>query len=260
MKNKVFVITDERCGGTELGTLFKIIGYNIIDDPQTLKQDRDSKINNKEFVLNNIEYFFEKYDYVKICMVSYTEEEYVRILKKVVDLDINCKIIFLWRRNYLERGLSKAIAIETGVWSKKDKQTHKQTHNFKIDRIKLKNIINENKKKIMFMDSYLKSNNIRHYPLLYENIYNKDYDGSERVNVFYKILKYVDPDIENSINIKNRSLLIETLCPCKKVNDISTYKRIININELLKEFSSIDNGIIKLSNNKINLIKKHNLK
>lgn len=254
MKNKIFVITDERCGGTEIGNLFSMIGYKVIDDPQTIKKGMDPSIYNKDNVLNNINYFFTVYDYVKICMVSYTEEEYIKILKDVINL--NCKILFLWRRNHLERGLSKSIAIETGVWTKKDyNRIYKGV--FRIDMERLRNLIDENKRKVTYVFSYLKNNDVNYFPVLYENIYNKELNGDQRLVIFYKILDYVDPIIVDNISVQQYSKLVERLCPCKKVNDLATYSRISNINEIIKEFSNNENGIITFNKNVVHKVHKH---
>lgn len=231
MKDRIFVITDERCGGTELGNLFAILKYRVIDDPQTTKEDRNPLIFNKQFVLDNLSFFYKDYDYVKICMISYTEEEYIKIVKQAVEL--NCKIIFLWRGNLLERALSRAIALETGVWTKKD-YNKKYNSYFKLNIGSLQESILDNKKKLQSVENYLKTNSIKYYPLMYENIYNKDLNSHERLDRFYKLLEYIEPDILTT-DIKDREIhkkLITSLSPNNKVNDQNSYKRIINIREI----------------------------
>lgn len=232
--NKVFVITDERCGGTQLGKIFEELGYRIIDDPQTRIMDR-------EYVLNNIVDIYKEYDYLKICLVSYSIDEYCFILEQVNN--IGCKVIFLWRRNYLERALSKCIAEETGVWFK-DQINHKYGNYFRLDIARLRYNLYDNKKKIEYFVEYLKNNGIEHYPVMYENIYNLELCAFKRYKQLLKLLIYVNSDFEQvGIDIKRR--IIDLLSNENKLNCKHTYQRITNIKKICEEFSCFENGMLK---------------
>ena len=242
IKNKIFVITDERCGGTQLGNLFSVLGYKVIDDPQTCKDSRNPNVCNKEFVLNNIPYFFKRFDYIKICMVSFSLPEYFKIVRQAAG--IGCKFIFLWRSNYLERALSRAIAQETGIWNIYQ-HNEKYNGNFKLNSKNIREYLEENKKKVSDMHNFLRNNRIKYYPLLYENLYNAKLDGEERSDCFYRIIDYIQPEMLDLI-VKNQHLkIVKNLSPNYKVNTYLTYRRITNIKDIVLEFSNAENGVIK---------------
>lgn len=238
---RVFVITDERCGGTQLGNIFEKIGYSVMDDPQTEKPGRDISVHNKQFVLNNLNYLYKKYNYVKICAVSYTVEEYITIIGQAVDL--GCKIVFLWRQNYLERALSKAIAERTGVWHTKDKKKLLSSF-YEISIPKLELIIRENKHKINQIKGFLDNNMVWYYPIMYEGLYK----GStvNRYKILVNLLRFIDPHLEDSIDESIEQSIKTCLDPSNRLNSIETYKKIMNIRKVVQKLSCRDNGFIRI--------------
>jgi hypothetical protein len=244
--NKIFVIADERCGGTQLHNMFKIAGYVSIDDPQTYikdKKGRDIKINNKEFVLNNFDYFANNYNYIKICMSSFTLEEYQKIILMAKAKDY--KFIFLWRKNYLERALSKAIAVKTNVWSQFT-INEEWENKFELNEQLIQNDLNRNKKMVHNLKKFVKSKNILFYNLLYEHLYLYTDDVEKRYVVLKKIFSYIDKNINKNLDNNKIIKIKERLAPTQKINSIISYRRITNIVSILNKFSNKSNGIVKI--------------
>lgn len=228
-KNKVFVISDERCGGTQFGRIFEDLNYNRIDDPQRVYSIQD-------FVLN-IKNYQTKYDYIKICAVSFSHNQYKNIIDSFSKA--GWTIIFLWR-NYIERAISRAIAESTGVWSKKNK---KWEGNFTINPATVSREIRQNKSKTATIQEHLSQNNIEYYELKYNDLYSEDLDINQRWEKLLDVLKYIDI---NDISLDQEANIRLRLSPNNRVNTKDVYKRINNINNIIKSFSNDENGFIDL--------------
>lgn len=224
---KVFVISDERCGGTQLGRIFQDINYNRIDDPQRIYSIQD-------FVIN-IKNYQKKYDYIKVCAVSFSHNQCKNIINSFHQANWN--IIFLWR-NYLERAISRAIAESTGVWSKKNKMWE---GNFTINPSTVSREIRQNKDKMIKIHDHLDKNNIQYYELKYNDLYSDNLDINQRYEKLLKVLEFVDIDC---VSLEQEQIIKERLSPSNRVNTKDVYKRINNINSIIKSFSNKDNGFI----------------
>ncbi len=162
--------------------------------------------------------------------------------------DLKYKIIFLWRKNYLQRASSKAIAQETGVWDKGGaSRSNKYNSQFKIDITKLDLFLASNKLKVNKMKNYLQQSNIPHYSLLYEDLYNPLLNGEERSDYFYQLIEYIQPNMIDEIIKSQHTSIVKYLSPNKKVNVTNTYKRIENINEIIQKLSNKENGFININ-------------
>ena len=241
--NKVFVISDERCCGTQLGNIFEIVGYSRIDDPQTIKTNRNKNIFNKSNVLKNFNYFMKNYNYIKICTISFSFKMYARLIRKANRKGY--KIIFLWRKNYLERALSRAIAHKTKTWSIEDK-TKKWHNNFVVKEKMIERDIHKNMKSVQNIIKYLNELNINYYNLEYSELYGNDLDINQRFDKIKSLFEYIDSNILKELSSNKKKDILDRLSPIQKVNTISTYKRITNIEKILKKFSNKKYGIINI--------------
>lgn len=244
--NKIFVISDERCGGTQFGNIFESLNYRRVDDPQTYnikkKGNNDININNKINVVNDINYFLANFDYIKVCLISFTIDEYIKILKQVVDHKF--KIIFLWRKNYLERALSKAIAMKTGTWSVYNKNKA-WGGRFSVDMDNIDNNIKLNKSNISEIKKYLKSNKIKYYNLPFCELYGDQMNINQRYKKILHVFNYVDKNIK--ISKDTEEYIKDRLSPSRRINNKEVYSRITNINDVIKKYSNKENGFIKIT-------------
>ena len=115
---KIFIMTDERTGSTSLTSLFNCYNMKTIHDPQTrmitkLKNYTDT--NKTDKMLDYI-YNVMKINVIKCCYISYSIEEY----KKIVDYCVEKKIIIivLHRENMFDRSLSKCICTKINNFNK----------------------------------------------------------------------------------------------------------------------------------------------
>ena len=108
---KIFIITDERCGGTVFTRIFTdVFGLRRIHDPQTdtLKKIPDLDIKYNIIELLDYCYNVKKFNVLKCCYCSFSFNEYTEIINYVSNNNI--KIIFLHRENVFDRALSLAVA------------------------------------------------------------------------------------------------------------------------------------------------------
>ncbi len=239
--NKVFVISDERCGGTQLGNFFQFVGYRRVDDPQSKKPKRDNKIFNKHHVLGNFKYFADNYDYIKICMISFSFDEYKKIIQQARKSGF--KFIFLWRKNYLQRAVSKAIAKETNCWSQHS-VNKKWEGEFRVDTKLIGEEIERNKTVVRQMRDYLAKDNIQFYDLEFSNLYGGKMKTEDRYKKLCELFDSLDINIRKNLSQNIINKIKERLSPQRRINNSDTYKRIINISEIKKKFSNKENGVL----------------
>lgn len=240
---KIFVIADERCGGSQLGNMFQVLGYNRVDDPQNHPVN-DKTIYNKKNLISNFDYF-TKYNYIKVCMASFSIREYKRLLKEVNNGD--WKLIFLWRKNFLERALSKAIGESTGTWHE-SQSNEKYQNEFKISTWSISREIRSNKKKLLAIKKYLKTNDTPYFDLEFSDLYGNNRNEKQRFEYFTKVIDSVDSELYKKLNKENITSIKSMLSPKKRLNTDNTYSRISNIKQIIKKFSNNENGVIILDN------------
>lgn len=207
MTTPIFVIADERCGGTSLGKIFQdLLDYKTIDDPQNPRwikmADLHCKTNTKKDVDNMIHELYDnrKYNYIKVCFFSYEKNfnNYLYLIKKISDRGY--KIIYLYRENLLKRALSKVIANKTKVWevndinnkNNKNNKNNIYNNNFSINIRLLGKELKRNRKRRYIIQKYLKKNNIKHLAVSYEFLYGPTIELDQRIARLTKILQYVD--------------------------------------------------------------------
>lgn len=221
---KIFVITDERCGGTQLGNIFTLLGFNVIDDPQTHKY-------NKEYVLNNLTNIFNEYNYVKICMVSYNIEEYIKLIESIPE---DCVIILLWRKNNVERALSKYLAERTGVWHQDNEKYRRKLKRITVDIGTVDKYIIENNHKFELVKNYLNKIEKKYYSIAYENLYDPKFNADQRYVILCDILGRLG--VSTIIDDNKKIQIRELLSPKKKLNSYESYMLVSNINSVMKHY------------------------
>jgi hypothetical protein len=265
IKTKIFIITDERCGATNLCNIFKTLGFKVIGDPQTyninVSYRNDRSINNKTYVINNLGYFYDQYDIVKVSVISFTFEEYTKIINEAKK--IGCKFIFLVRKNLLKRAISKAIAQKFDVWNYSDKINFgfwKWRHGsfrdelysnifkniffrimnvtmyylpFFLDEKFIETELIRNQNSLIKIREHLSSSNIDFYKITYENLYDENRAAEERFSEIVKILKWLYYD-KNISNFQYAEIL-GWLGVKRKINK-NVYSRIINYKKIVDKF------------------------
>ena len=235
---KLFVISDERCGSTQFGRIFDIIGYKRVDDPQTV-------YSMNEF-MTKTESFMKRFDYIKVCSVSFTNQQISKLIR--IFCGAKWKIVLLWRRNYLERAISRAIAETTGVWSKRhigDKAIWNA--DFAINQGTVSKELRQNKKRLSDIKQLLNDYNVNYYDVEFGELYGDKSSIEEKYNKVVQIFDYINPQIINAITLVQVDKIKERLSPSNRINGNNVYKQITNIRSIIKSLSNEDNGIIELN-------------
>lgn len=131
-----FIATDERTGCTEFTASFRACGLSCIDDPQTVISIPTHSLYNKLVQITGttnrhdidtwIPRVLNAYDVIKICFVSYSVKEYIKILDYADNMGF--KIIVV-HRNSFKRAISLEIAKELTRQTKALKDSGKLSSN-----------------------------------------------------------------------------------------------------------------------------------
>lgn len=235
---KIFIVTDERCGGTVFTRIFNdVFNMKTIDDPQTGVNRKFPNYNKKD---NLLDYLFNtlNYEVVKCCFCSFTNEEYFKLLDYC---KINkVKIIVLYRENAFDRALSIAVARTLRNKIKKnnpysDKSTvlikpfgYKDTDLIKPYNLNL-NIYESEIKRYKYdynrITTYLNIKEIDHFHITFDQCYI----DSERINNFKKLFSWLNLDCDNLEDCHELNCLLN-----KDYNTKEANKLILNFDEVIE--------------------------
>ncbi|MDD4216984.1 MAG: hypothetical protein PHZ24_06580 [Bacteroidales bacterium] len=239
--NKNFIIfTFQRTGSSTLSDILDLHpDINVSFEPFLRHKTLISggyhyKVKNDQTLNNTLKEIFSQCTGIK-HISSQLDETYNKGMLKA-----NYKIIFLWRKNYLQKTISHQISSKTQAWFKDRNKIHKT----KFDPISLDSTDNSLK---LYKDqvnkyyTFLKNNNTDFFHLTYEELYSPDLSLSQKSKKINDIIKYLGYDkITDQKVIKQIEILLN---PKKsKLNNLSTYFRIPNILEIEKKFGSEENG------------------
>jgi hypothetical protein len=199
---KIFIITDERCGGTVFTRIFSdVFNMKIIHDPQTgVKRKYPSYDKNT----NLLDYFYNtlNYDVIKCCFCSFSIEEYFKLIEYC---QLNkVKIIVLHRENIFDRALSISVArtLRSKNINNLRPYGYKDTDLIEPYNLNIK-IYEEEivryKKDYDKIKLYLTKNNI----IYFHFTYNECYIDSSRLLNHKKLYLWLGLDIKNIENNKN---------------------------------------------------------
>jgi hypothetical protein len=141
----------------------------------------------------------------------------------------NIVVLRTKRKNKLQQSLSSELALRTNYWHKSDKnykELLKKISPIPISDLKYRiKIINKLDK---ILD--LELENIKKIEINYEKFY---FNENEHEKSLYEIFINMDVVINRKVIVKNN-----------KLNDNECYKMIPNINEIEKELSNSENGLL----------------
>lgn len=165
-----------------------------------------------------------------------SEEHNKLLLKK------NYKIIFLWRKNYLQKTISHLISTKTGVWFN-DRKKIFQTPFSPVKAEDVLTYLNIYKSRLNNYYTYLTSNRIDFYNLTYEELYHHDLPVRDRLNKLNEVFNYLGySKLTDRHAIQQAESLLD---PGKsKINDNLTYNKIPNIMEIHNKLSCEENGYL----------------
>lgn len=207
---KICIITDERTGGTCFTSMFSGCNLKVCHDPQTSSKKRFNREFKDEFDL--LKFVYEAYDVVKLCYVSFSIDQYIKILNYCIQHNI--VIVILHRDDIYKRAQSKSVAQKLrptlGHYNVLD--TSKQYKPFKISIKSYKYDLENYNKHICSHIQYLNDSNKPYYFIIYEELYtNKNliYDLFDHLSLIVTNKKHIE-DLLNKdykTNLKNKLIL-----------------------------------------------------
>ena len=247
----VFVATDERCGGTTLTRVLRLVtGGTFLDDPFNRLAHNDRYLSSTEAQIeDSITRLFAEYRGVKCSVCLHDVPEYSSLLRRVIQRE--CKFVFLWRRNILHRALSRALAIETGVWSWYDNSRSPdepkrpyETKGLQIDMDQLETDVELHRTKMMAVRSLLDDLRVPYFDLEYSNLYGRSVNMDQRLAQIGQLCRFleIDPIV---VEAKRHELEFSGfLLRRAKLNSTERYRGIVNISEIESRFSNPGNGYL----------------
>ena len=184
MKQKYFIMTDERCGGTTLCSLFGCCTLTVMHDPQirTYKREELGGYKGSTKTQELLEHCYKALDFdlVKCCYVSFNEDQY----KGLLDYCINNKVIIivLHRSDIYARSLSLEIARNLKEYDKLDPNRNYPSFSIHIDQYK--NNITKYNHMYKSMIAYLINRKYEYRVIDFENLYT---DKSSILSLFEKL-------------------------------------------------------------------------
>lgn len=185
-----------------------------------------------------LEELFLKYNGMKILSYQLPEEIYKHLLNRS-----DCRVIFLWRANYLKSVVSVLIAEQTGIWQKSDLNTisgaYEQLEPLKIEGIDgIKNRIKGMREGIRYWDKIISEKPEKtYYKVTYEELYCGDPEqGLARVKDIFDFLGLKEPETDKFIRfLEPRN---------EQINTAETYLAVPNIREINSRFGNSENGYL----------------
>ncbi|MBU0577405.1 glycosyltransferase [Patescibacteria group bacterium] len=186
------------------------------------------------YVLDNI---FKSYNCIKHLDLQLPFELNEALLKYP-----NSKVIFLWRKNLLQRQISNHISMQSQHWQADTSAILKS----KLKPIKISRLekgINSDLKHIKEYRDYLSSNDVDFYELAYEDFYDLDLSEDQKLEKLNQLFSYLGVDkMEDEQLIKKAKDLFN---PQKtKLNSELTYKLIPNIELIEQKIGCKETGYI----------------
>lgn len=198
-------------------------GPEVIDSPERLK-----------FVLDNI---FESHNIIKHLNVQLSPELNEELLKYP-----NCKVIFLWRKNLLQRLISNIISTKAQYWHTDTSVLLKKKFE-PIPAKKIQRRIQSDLEELNKWKEYIEKHVKDYYELTYEGIYGLDLNEDQKIDKLNELYNYlgVDPLENEKLSQKAKDLLN----PKKtKLNSEHTYRLIPNIQKIEKMVGSEKTGYL----------------
>ncbi len=160
---------------------------------------------------------------------------------KYLLLNKHIKVIFLWRKNFLQQTMSWYISRQTNSWFVQTK--HKiLDHKFKpADINEIKEYLNSNKKEYSKYLSLLKTERKEFFELNYEDCFSLDISIDNKVSKVKEILTFLGYNtlLDETILKRIKHLLNPEIY---KLNSERTYRLIPNVEDIERELGSSENG------------------
>jgi hypothetical protein len=237
------IATDERCGGTTLAVIVqKLIGRRLVHDPFHPRKRTDYPVSTEHEIVQSVHKIRTELGGAKCSWTLHPLPTYLRILDEFQRQGF--KIVFLWRRNALQRQLSLALARLTGIWDlyrEENAQGYRAVSIPALDVGLLAEHIESYHEKLEGVTSHLRQRRIDHFAIEFQSIYGPEVTFEARLQVIGRLAGFlgVDPG-----RVYEMSARFRHLTPDKRLNGIESYRRVSNIEEIEQALSNGRNGLL----------------
>jgi len=156
----------------------------------------------------------------------------------------NAQIIFLDRRNSLQRVISTEISWQTSVWGRYTEEQRQRVRRFDfkpVSLVKIERQLGEMAAGLDEMRSTLHAAAVNYFELWYEDLFGGDVYLAERLKLMDRLRAFVGAAPVGDVRID--FAVANVLNPeTSKLNLIETYRRIPNIDEVERRFGSDEAG------------------
>lgn len=246
-QNKVVIFAHPRSGSTSLHKIMNThLDLNLALEPfhpSYSKWHPDEKnyidlINDIPSLDAALEELFSKYNGMKVLSYQLPEEVYQHLLYRP-----DCKVIFLWRANYLKSVVSILIAAQTNVWQKSDLNkipgAYEQLKPLKMEGIDgIESRVNRIRKEIQYWNQIISQKpEGSFYKVTYEDLYCSGVgQGAARVKDIFDFLGLEAPETDKFVKFLEPQN--------EQINTAETYLAVPNIREINARFGSSENGYL----------------
>jgi hypothetical protein len=288
MKDKILIFPFPRTGSTTLLRILRLRNINMPGfEPFNVDQEtsgnlisrfngvirnRQAYFKKRSNMENYLDYLFTSYEGFKhlTYQLDFNDNKHPLLRSK------NSRIVFLWRRNYIQQVVSNLIATQTRIWNKWGKNIEK-TEKTRYDNIELEPEIIKNQCALWRneKDSYLKflkEHNFRFMDVCYEDLFDADLKESDKIEKLNEILRFLERE---EIKFSRKKLMLQLLRPFvkqytseklmnlldpKKTRMLSEeiYRKLPNIGDIMK-LESAENGYLFKFNSLNNILFNNNM-
>ncbi len=205
---------------------------------------------NKGMSMEGKGYYFEVKDEKSLYQVLgkiYSKHQGIKHLNNQLSekhnklmLKRNYKIIFLWRKNYLQKTISHIISRNAKVWFNERERIFQ--HKFAPLQVEeVHTYLNIYKDRLNNYYGYLTDNQIDFFPLTYEELYDPALPVSQKLDKINEVFEYLGyGKVTEKAVIKQAESYLDP--ENSKLNNELTYFKIPNIVEIEKIIGSKENG------------------
>jgi hypothetical protein len=242
---KIIIFAFARTGSSTLLEIFKI-HPDIICLKEPFNPNRGiawgeinylKEIRDEESVPRVLEMIFKKYNCIKHLAGQFSFN-YNRKLLSYPD----CKIIFLWRKNLLQRIISNYISTTANHWgTEREKVLECNYH--PIDLTTLAEKLTDSKKRLQMYSRLCGSLGDKCMEVTYEGIFGLNMSPEEKLKKIKEISYFLGIG-EDWVYDKSESIKTLLNPSGNKLNSERTYRLIPNIEEIEQKFGNSENGYI----------------
>ncbi len=243
---EVFITTDERCGGTSLTEIVRLIMQtHAIDDPYSDNWLSRSEEPDLPFMhapkgdpADCLKLVYSNAGCIKNSSTLFPPTAYRPLITAVAQR--GCRVVLLWRENVLQRAISLALAKRTKIygnydWTKEPRLTNYTELRVALDIDEIRNLVETYSERTSDIRSMLNDLAPDFLEIRYEDLFSTIKTTDEKLASLMDLCYFCEVDPEVLTSQRERLELI--LSPSQKMNSPELYRRMVtNIDTISEAF------------------------